>query len=76
MEKPIYFRRCHVCATLNHLEDSSYIERCAQCAKPIARFHFFDDRFTPIQSDRTLRTPPLEGEYPPLQGLSVYWETF
>ncbi len=76
MDKPLYFRRCHVCGALNHTADSAQIERCDDCSKPISKFHFFDDRYTPIQSDRTLRPPMLEGEYPPIQGLSVYWETF
>ncbi len=76
MDKPLYFRRCHVCGAVNHIEEEVHIERCDHCAKPISKFHFFDDRFTPIQSDRTLRALPLDGEYVPIQGLSVYWEAF
>lgn len=76
MEKPTYFRRCHVCGALNHVTDDYHVERCENCAKPIAKFHYFDDRFSPVLSDRTLRPVPLTSEFPPLQGLSVYWEGF
>jgi hypothetical protein len=76
MERPIYFRRCHVCGALNHVTDNNHVERCELCDKPMAKFHFFDDRFTPTGSDRTLRAPPLEGEYSPIKGLTVYWESF
>jgi len=76
MEKPNYFRRCHVCGQTTHIESKNFIERCAHCEKPWAKFQYFDDRFTPTQSDRTLRPPPLDGEWVPIQGLTVYWESF
>ena len=76
MEKPTYFRRCHICGELSHRNGHEHIERCDHCGKPMARFHYFDDRLTPIMSDRALRSPDLPGEFSPLFGLTVYWESF
>jgi hypothetical protein len=75
MEKPTYFRRCHVCGVTN-TEDSHGIDHCMNCGKPFARFQYFDDRLSPVQSDLTLRPPFLAGEYIPIHGLTVYWESF
>lgn len=75
MEKPLYFRRCHVCGQTNS-EHGHNIDHCSYCGKPFAKFHYFDDRTAPVQSDFTLRPPYLAGEYIPIQGLTVYWESF
>jgi hypothetical protein len=75
MEKPIYFRRCHICGETN-TDQNHTIDQCEKCGKPFAKFHYFDDRVSPVQSDITLRPPFLVGEYIPIQGLTVYWETF
>jgi hypothetical protein len=52
------------------------MEKCSGCGKAWARFRYFDDRFTPILSDRLLRPQPLHGEWEPINGLTVYWESF
>lgn len=74
MTRSSYFRRCHICAHLSHIDDSHHIEHCQKCGKSLARFMFFDDRLTRAESDRSLRTPPLGGEYKPLLGLTVFWD--
>lgn len=76
MAKSSYFRRCHVCGEMNHIDEIHHIEKCHTCGKSMARFVFFDDRLTPILSDRTLRPAPLINTYIPVQGLTVYWEAF
>ena len=76
MEKPMYFRRCHVCGALNHTAVHHHVERCEHCTKPMSQFHYFDDRLSPILSDRGIRPAPLDGEIQPLKGLTVYWEGF
>ena len=76
MEKPNYFRRCHMCGAVCQHEDHGNLDRCDTCGKPWAKFRYFDDRFTPVQSDRTLRPPQLNGEWEPINGLTVYWEAF
>lgn len=76
MEKPNYFRRCHVCGAVCQKEGHGKIERCNSCNKHFARFQYFDDRFTLIYSDRTIRPLQVTGEWIPIQGLTVYWESF
>ncbi len=76
MERPLYFRRCHICGGVTEREGHKPIDYCDHCGKPMARFHYFDDRVTPVISDRTLRAPELPGEFSPLHGLTVYWESF
>ena len=76
MEKPTYFRRCHLCNTISCLTNANKVDRCEHCEKPFAKFHYFDDRFSPVQGDRNLRPAFLNGEYVPIQGLTVYWESF
>ena len=73
-EKPFYFRRCHVCGGVTACEGKHHVEHCEHCGKPLARFQYYDDRFTPTQSDRNLRPSYLPGEFTPIQGLTVYWE--
>lgn len=76
MEKPCYFRRCHLCGTVCLKPNHEHIPHCEHCGKAWAKFQYFDDRFSPIESDRTLRPPPLEGEWIAIKGLTVYWESF
>ena len=76
MEKPNYFRRCHMCGAVSEIENDCHIQCCENCGKPWARFRYFDDRLTPTQSDKALRTPLNEGEWIPINGLTVYWESF
>jgi predicted nucleic acid-binding Zn-ribbon protein len=76
MDKPMYFRRCHLCGAVCYRDEHNHIQECEHCGKAWAKFHYFDDRLTPIQSDRTLRPAPHEGEWIAIQGLTVYWESF
>jgi len=75
MSKAMHFRRCHVCGRLNERQ-STKVEKCNFCGKSLAPFYYFDDRFVAVQGDMTLRPPMLEDEYCPIQGLTVYWESF
>ncbi|OFZ18846.1 MAG: hypothetical protein A2Z20_02465 [Bdellovibrionales bacterium RBG_16_40_8] len=76
MEKPNYFRRCHVCGAVCCVENECHINECQNCGKPLAQFRYFDDRLTPIQSDKALRALPDDGVWIPINGLTVYWESF
>jgi hypothetical protein len=76
MDKSVYFRRCHICGSLNEMHENQRSGHCETCHKSLAPFQYFDDRFSPIQSDRTLRPPLLEGEFVPIHGLTAYWESF
>ena len=75
MEHPAHYRRCHHCGYLNVKKDVPSTH-CSDCHKSLAPFYYFDDRFTIVNGDATLRPPRLEGEYNPIQGLTVYWENF
>lgn len=75
MEKPTHYRRCHICGHTN-VQSASPVAHCGSCGKILAPFYYFDDRFTMIQGEDTMRPPQLSGEYGPIQGLTVYWENF
>lgn len=72
--RPVHFRKCHVCSHLN--EASSPILRCSGCNKALSPFFYFDEKAIRPASDLQLRPLPLKGEYSPIQGLTVYWESF
>jgi len=73
MKKPIHYRRCHVCGTLNQQREHK-VENCCSCGKYLCPFFYFDDRLISVYCDTALRPLQLVGEFPPLQGLTAYWE--
>jgi len=73
--RSIHFRRCHVCGTVNSCEAEPVIN-CSDCGKSLAPFYYFDERFIIVASDLNIRSPLLDNEYSPIQGLTVYWESF
>lgn len=75
MEIPTHYRLCHLCGTLN-AQNKTPVLYCGGCCKSLSPFYYFDDRFTKIQGENELRAPRTEGEYNPIQGLTVYWENF
>ena len=75
MEKPVHFRRCHMCGEINHVEGAK-VEKCSHCHRSLAPFYYYDDRYSSIPSIDEPR-PDYEGqEYYPILGLTAYWETF
>lgn len=70
-----YFRRCHICGSLNETKDE-HVQRCTHCNKPFAKFQYYDDKYTPIFSDCQPLPEYREGEYIPIRGLTVYWGNF
>ena len=74
MDKPVHFRRCHVCGTTNCATDGQ-VDKCCNCSKSLAPFYYFDDRLVAVGSDSNLRPPLLNGEYSPIYGLTAYWDT-
>ncbi len=73
MEHPAHYRRCHICGYLN-VESAQPVAKCGGCSKSLAPFFYFDDRFTAVLGEGTIRSPRLPGEYNPIQGLTAYWE--
>lgn len=68
-----YFRRCHICGGLSADAQDDHVGRCDQCGKAFAKFHYFDDRYSPVQSDAHLRPLFAAGEFEPVKGLTVHW---
>ena len=73
MKKPIHYRRCHLCGTLNQQTERK-VESCSCCGKHLCQFFYFDDRLTGVHCDTALRPLQLAGEFSPIKGLTVYWE--
>ena len=71
----VHFSRCHHCGHVTKKEGAR-VEHCDHCSKPIARFYYFNERFTAVLSEHTLRPPKLQNEYTPIYGLTAYWENF
>lgn len=77
----IHFRVCHLCGTANH-SDGSLVVQCQQCGKHLAPFYYFDESramglasTVRSQYEETMRSTLPHQEYPPLCGLTAYWET-
>lgn len=73
--KIIHIRRCHVCGTVNEMENAA-IHKCEHCRKPLAPFYYFNESELRGISDNK---PEMslwnhQGAYHPIWGLSTYWD--
>lgn len=76
-----HFRRCHLCLTVNN-GDEQLVDRCTSCGKYLRTFLFFDEKqalgleksLLDAQEPSSSRSSLLKMHYPPVQGLTVYWE--
>ena len=75
MSEPVHVRRCHMCGGINEADDG-FVDTCEHCGKSLAPFYYFDDRFSVPPSDLVIRSPRLDGEYRPIQGLTAYWDLY
>lgn len=76
MSQKVHFRRCHVCGELNEAADD-LVRHCHQCGKTLAPFFYFDESKVmglAVQSQKAQETKLPLREYPPLWGLTAYWE--
>lgn len=79
MSAKVHVRRCHVCGELAEVEDG-LVDHCPHCGKHLATFYYFDEKLamslvTLEEAAKTYRSSALPlKEYPPLRGLTVYWE--
>jgi hypothetical protein len=76
MSQKIHYRRCHVCGELNEAP-GQLVHRCDHCGKTLAPFFYFDESkvmglVTETRKEAESRLPLRE--YPPLWGLTAYWE--
>lgn len=81
MSQKIHFRVCHVCGTSNEACDSLVVE-CSGCGKHLAPFYYFDESramgLAPTARtsyEEKMRSILPHREYPPVYGLTAYWET-
>ena len=75
VDKPTHYRRCHICGGITEIQEGK-VEKCDHCHRSLAPFYYFDDRFTMTFSDVTVRPQLGDGEYAPIQGLTVFWEVY
>lgn len=75
----VHVRRCHVCGSVNECE-KSLVQKCDGCGKTLAPFYYFDESLamglkTEAQYQSEYKSSALpHREYPPIWGLTVYWE--
>lgn len=80
MSVKTHFRRCHQCDTLNWAR-GYLVTTCHGCRKHLAPFYFFDESralgLNPSKlysTEVNAETKLPHKEYPPIRGLTVYWE--
>ncbi|BEV67536.1 hypothetical protein Bb109J_c0956 [Bdellovibrio bacteriovorus] len=82
MSDSTHFRRCHRCDTVNSA-DGELVTTCECCGKHLAPFYFFDESRAMGMADsnfysslgvRVSSELLPHKEYPPVWGLTVYWE--
>jgi hypothetical protein len=77
----LHLRRCHNCNHVNECEDG-LIQSCSHCRKTLAPFYYFDESKvmglkTEAEALSEYKSSALPWrEYPPVLGLTVYWEKF
>lgn len=73
---PLHIRRCHHCGTLNEAENH-LVDRCQHCEKQLISFFYFDECKAlglPSLRKKSQKTRLPLDHYPPILGLTVYWE--
>lgn len=80
--KKTHYRVCHVCGGLN-MKEKSLVKVCEHCHRQLPSFYFFDEeRALGLKAltdqkteDEHFRSTALPyAEYPPVFGLTAYWE--
>lgn len=79
MANKVHVRRCHVCGEVNEAE-GHLVSECSFCGKQLSPFFYFDESLamglkTPEEAAKEYKSSALPlREYPPLTGITVYWE--
>lgn len=80
MASKVHVRRCHVCGEMCEAE-GQLVSQCGQCGKHLAPFYYFDESMamglkTVEEAASEYKSSALpHKEYPPLWGLTVYWDS-
>lgn len=74
----VHYRVCHMCGEVNH-QEHGLVGNCSSCGKHLAPFYYFDESramgLTDPNAEKPYRSSALpHQEYPPIWGLTVYWE--
>ncbi len=75
MDKPVHIRRCHICDGVTEINEGR-VSDCNHCGQSLAPFYYFDDAFTKAPSENQAREAAPDGEYQPIFGLTVYWDSY
>lgn len=81
MSQHIHFRLCHKCGEVSE-EVGRLLMQCQSCGKHLAPFYYFDEsralglkaQTRSSYEEKMLSVLPHK-EYPPIVGLTAYWET-
>lgn len=79
MATKLHVRRCHVCGETVEAE-GRLVDACPHCGKHLAAFYYFNERLamnlmSPEEAGREYKSSALPlKDYPPLWGLTAYWE--
>lgn len=74
-----HIRRCHVCGAVNEAKNI-LVHHCDGCGKLLAPFFYFDEsRVMGLKSEEAYQAEYKSSalphrEYPPIWGLTAYWE--
>ena len=74
-----HLRRCHVCGSVTECS-GNLVNKCGECGKHLPSYYYFDELLamglkTIEEAAGEYRSSALPlKEYPPLTGLSVYWD--
>lgn len=79
MNVKIHFRRCHYCSGANECI-GDLVRECSDCGKRLLPFLYFDEKFEFGFSQMTTNKIKFKSKlphsnYPPLIGVSSFWET-
>lgn len=70
---PVHIRRCHICGGVTESK-LDRVSHCQHCGKSLAPFYYFDDTKLMVSSDK-IESQIVVGEYRPVYGLTVFWES-
>jgi hypothetical protein len=77
----IHYRICHHCGEVNESQNNLVME-CRECGKHLAPFYYFDESramgLKPAERsiyEEQMRSILPHQEYPPVYGLTAYWDT-
>lgn len=76
MNSSIHIRRCHLCGAISEAP-GQLVTSCQGCGKALAPFYFFDESKALGLAVSTFSESTVlpRKEYPPVWGLTVYWES-